>query len=208
MVLIVVGDVPFEIETEFSPREGVTVGQTGHKLSKHARNHVFAAVGESSHNRRRRFCGDHLKRPLHKLGRSARDACGIQRLVEGESVAKQFEQPFHGRCVGSGSPHGLEIQLKVRSVPPIREGVGLLVEHNLVDQPAGLGIGGREPGNARAGKPLLDRFQQALEVPYRVDVELHEPTQFVGRVDCVVEAVSEQPVTGVAEVDGELKRGL
>jgi hypothetical protein len=128
---------------------------------------------------------------------SAAGGGGIERRAGPQGV----EQAADGRRVGPGLPHAVEIELEVGGVAAVGQFVRLLVEHDLVDEPAGLGVGRGQPGHARAGEPLLHGLEQALEVPDGEHVRLHEPPQPVARVDEPIERMRDEPGAGVAEVD-------
>ena len=89
----------------------------------------------------------------------------------------------------------------------VRKFVRLLVEDNLVDEPSCLGIGRGQPGYGRAGQLLLHRLQEALKIPDRKDVMLHEQPEPVGTVDQGVERVVNQALAGRPQIDRTRVRG-
>ena len=201
MVLVVVLDVTLEVEAKPTPGRGIFVGQPQDQSAEHVGDDVFAAVGEGGSDRGGGARLDHRERPPHEGRGGRRAATGVERRVEAGATAKQVEQPLDRACVGAGLPHGVEVEFEVRRRATLGKRVRLLVEHDLVDEPAGLGIGCGQPGNARASQTLLERLEQALEVPNREHVTFHEPPQPLRAVDQPIDAVRDEPVAEVTDVD-------
>ena len=150
---------------------------------------------------------DDGERPADELQGGGRTAAGGDRPVERLPAAQRVEQPGDRAGVGAGPGHGGQVQLEVAGVAAVGKLVRLFVEHDLVDEPAGLRIRAGHPGHARAGEPLLQGLEQALEVPDRENVVLHEPPQPLGTIDEAVDRVADEPLAAVAEGDGGTGQG-
>jgi hypothetical protein len=52
--------------------------------------------------------------------------------------------------------------------------IGFFAQHDLVDQPRGLRVSWRQPGQLRTRQFLLQPFGQRHEVPHRKDMGFHK----------------------------------
>ena len=145
--------------------------------------------------------GDDRKRRPDKR-RGGRGHAGlVEGAIERDAGGEEREERFDRAGVGAGLAHALEIELEVGGVGAVGKLVGLLVENDLIDEPAGLAIGGGDPGEARAGELLLQGDKQALEIPDREDMVLHEAPEALRAIDHGVDRMGEEPLPQVAEVN-------
>lgn len=70
--------------------------------------------------------------------------------------------------------------------------VAFLGQHNLVDEPAAQGIGGRQPWEFDAAKPPLQCLEQRHEIPHGEDMVFHEQSQRVQPVDFLVKGMAQK----------------
>ena len=189
MLVRVDGDVTLEVAREDLARDAL-VPQPLDELYEHGRDHVLAAVHEGAggdvQRARRQFEGR-----ARELLRGGRKAAILQSLLGGDPLSQaRLEGPQRPR-VGADLLHGGQVPLVVaaRLVPEGR--IGLLVEHDLVDESRRDRIRRRDPRPLYAGQVRLQPLEQRHEIQHADRVVLHERPQRLevtdGRVDPVIQ---------------------
>src|SRR5438067_13153726 len=71
---------------------------------------------------------------------------------------------------GADVAHGAEIEIEVTDIRAVRVDIGLLADHDVIDQAGGLCIVHREPRHSDARHVLLKTLQLRHEIPDRENV--------------------------------------
>src|SRR5712671_7392863 len=78
---------------------------------------------------------------------------------------------------GADVLHGAEVESEVADVGAVGTDIGLLADHDIINQARGPCIGRREPRHLYARHVLLKSLQERHEIPDRKDVIFHETSE-------------------------------
>src|SRR5690348_2835997 len=97
-----------------------------------------------------------------------------QRYFDRNTDEHKRTELFELACTGANLPHGAEVESEVAHIGAIGADIGLLADHDVIDQARGLCIVRREPRHLYARHVLLEPLQERQEIPDRKDVIFHE----------------------------------
>ena len=101
---------------------------------------------------------------------------------------------------GADVPHGAEIEIEVTDIGAVRIDIGLLADHDIIDQARGPCIVRREPRHSDARHVLLQPLQQRHEIPDREHMIFHEAPEIGGGNDLGIKGMVQQRRTKAAKV--------